>query len=402
MLDTIKLHLKKNCPYFFLKKFRDIKVTRFYNSRYWSKKKKKFLKIINDINEKSFDEKLPKNFDDFAIKEDRATLEINNTCNLDCIMCKTSLATRKKGKIDSETLEIALQRLKEAGVNHVTLHTIGDPLANPRLNEIFIELRKYKIKTSISTNGLLMHKHVDTLKDFLDICPSIRFSIDGVTKKTYEKIRAKGNWGELIRNLDLTNKYLRTSGLSTNINMTISKDNFNEIGRFVIFFKKYVSYPHLDFSFTLVNSLCPDNSYFHSVNLLPKNTHKNKMCHMVSGETSYLLFDGNVSVCCRDYTGELIIGNIKDSSLEEIRKSKKLKALQKAHINGNLDNYKLCKTCFIVDHRFDIIFNGSMQYLIFNNPNKDANFFQDKANKLMSFFKNRKLSEDKFLQILDY
>ena len=84
MLNTIKLHIKKNWPYFFLKKYRDVKVARSYNSRYWLKKKKKFLKVINDINDKSFDEKLPKNFDNFRIKEDRATLEINNTCNIDC------------------------------------------------------------------------------------------------------------------------------------------------------------------------------------------------------------------------------------------------------------------------------------------------------------------------------
>ena len=74
------------------------------------------------------------------------------------------------------------------------MHTIGDPLANPRLEEVFKELRKNNIHCSISTNGLLLYKHVDVLKEYLDVCPSIRISIDGATKKTYEKIRNKGKW----------------------------------------------------------------------------------------------------------------------------------------------------------------------------------------------------------------
>ena len=83
----------------------------------------------------------------------------------------------------------------------------------------------------------------------MDICPSIRFSIDGVNKKTYEKIRAKGKWEDLISNLELCNNELRSHGLATDINMTLSKDNFDEIGKFVIFFKKYISYPFMEFSF---------------------------------------------------------------------------------------------------------------------------------------------------------
>lgn len=316
-------------------------------------------------------------------------------------MCKTSLATRKKGRISSETLDVALKRLKEDGITNVSLHTIGDPLANPRLEEVFIALRKYEIKCAISTNGLLLYKYIDVLKDFMDICPSIRFSIDGATKKTYEKIRAKGKWENLIYNLELCNEKLRSFSLSTDLNMTLSKDNYKEIGQFIVFAKKYVNYPPLDTVFNFVNSLSPDTSYFHHVNLLPQYTHRNKMCNLVSGNTSFLLFDGKVSVCCRDYSGELIIGDINNSTLDEIRRSKKLQSLQEAHTTGNLKNYNLCKNCFIVDKRIGQIFNGLMQYLIYKNPNENADYFQLKANGLINFLQKKELSESKLLEILN-
>ena len=398
--DKLKFFLKKNYPAL-VRKYRDYSISKSFNHNYWEKKKDSFIGIVNDLKNKPFDETLPKNFNEIKIKHDRATLEINNTCNLDCIMCKTSLSTRKKGKMDSETLNVALERLKEAGVTHVTLHTIGDPLANPRLKEVFIELRKYNIKCSISTNGLLLYKHVDTLKEFLDICPSIRFSIDGVNKETYEKIRAKGKWEDLITNLDLCNNELRTKGLSTDINMTVSKDNFNEIGEFIVFFKKYISYPFMDFSFNFVNSLSPDNTYFNEANTIPEHTHINKMCHLVSGKVPYILIDGKLSVCCRDYSGELIIGDINKSSLNAARSSKKLKSLQKAHTNGNLENYPLCKTCFIIDDRINIVFSGVLQYLLFMHPDEKAEYFQSKADELIEFLRNKELSTEKFTKLLN-
>jgi len=399
-IDKIKLQIKKKYP-FVVKKYRDLKVSRSFGDNYWNNRKNYLLKIINDFNNKSFQSLLPRSYADIKKKEHHAILEINNTCNIDCLMCKTSLATRKKGKISSETLQVALKRLKEDGITNVSLHTIGDPLANPRLEEVFTELRKYKIKCSISTNGLLLYKYVDVLKEFMDICPSIRFSIDGATKKTYEKIRAKGKWKDLIYNLDLCNEKLKTCGLATDINITLSKDNFKEIGQFIILFKKYISYPPLDYSFTFVNSLSPDTSYFHHVNLLPKHTHRNKMCPLVSGNTPFVLFDGKASICCRDYSGELVIGDINNSSLDEIRKSKELQLLQKAHTSGNLNNYNLCKNCFKVDSRINIFFDELMRYLIYKNPNENAKYFQLKANELISFLKEKELPESKLLKIIN-
>ena len=148
------------------------------------------------------------------------------------------------------------------------MHTIGDPLANPKLEIIFKELRKYKIKCGVSTNGLLLYKHIKILQKYVDVCPSIKFSIDGATKKTYEKIRNKGKWDDLIKNLDLSNKYLKKYNIPIRINMTVSKDNCDEIGEFICLYKKYVNEPSKDMTFHLVNSLSPDNSYFHSMNFL--------------------------------------------------------------------------------------------------------------------------------------
>ena len=166
------------------------------------------------------------------------------------------------------------------------------------------------MQTSLSTNGLMLEKHIDTLIEYVDICSSIRFSIDGVKKETYEKIRFGGKWEDLIRNLDLAKKELPKIGYELMIDLVITKDNFSELGEFVTFFKKYVRKPYIQILFNFMNSLSPSNDYFLSNNVLQKHTHINSFCNMVAKNTPYILVDGRVSVCCRDYDGSLVIGSI--------------------------------------------------------------------------------------------
>ena len=41
-----------------------------------------------------------------------------------------------------------------------------------------------------------------------------------------------------------------------------------------------------------------------------------------------------------------------------------------------------------------------MQYFLFMNPNGNASYFQNKANKLINFLRNKELSTNKFSEIL--
>jgi sulfatase maturation enzyme AslB (radical SAM superfamily) len=159
---------------------------------------KRFEALVRDINDTPFPQFQAEYFDgqlDLTPEVSSASIaviEINNTCNIDCLMCMTSLSTRKKGRMTPELLELTVQRATDFGAREVELHTIGDPLANPRIGDVLALLRRHGVRTGIATNGLLLHRHVDTLLEYIDVCSSISFSIDGATPPTYERIRAGG------------------------------------------------------------------------------------------------------------------------------------------------------------------------------------------------------------------
>ena len=155
-------------------------------------------------------------------------------------------------------------------------------------------------------------------------------------------------------------------------------------------------------TFHLVNSLSPENSYFHSVNLFPNYTRKKYMCEAVLGSTPLLTWDGKVSTCGRDYSGALEIGNYKKTSLKNIsEKSKALKEFQKSHENRNLKKLPFCNTCYHVDPRLNDCFNMFIQYIIYKNKNMNAEYYQNKVNNFISLFKNKISDEKKLKEIIE-
>ncbi|WP_300302002.1 radical SAM/SPASM domain-containing protein [Ferrovibrio sp.] len=382
-----KKFIKQSAP-FLLGRYRDWKMASQYGDDFWNTRISKVVRLVDDLENNPYDKIRPRDYNAYPKQSRHAIIEINNTCNLNCAMCQTMSATRKRGRMEIDLFKETLEKLVSDGINNVALHTLGDPLANPRLPEIFAELRRYGVTTSICTNGLLLDRHVDTLLEYMDICPSIAFSVDGATKETYERIRIGGKFETLLEQLEISNQRLRPKGMTVKIHCTLSKDNLHEVGLFIETFRKYVPYPALDISFGVITGLAPDNTYFESVNPFPNHTHRNLMCWRPKGDPLWVNIDGTVSACCRDYHGELIIGNIKDSTYRELQESEGLHALQKAHESGDLSAYPPCDTCFRPDKRLDEIVNAVLQHAVYMAPDESRDFYQSVADDMVSILRS--------------
>jgi len=372
------------------------KTRRKYTPEYWASNFEEMVQLAeqietisyDDIQKKRWFEDLEKPWQESLPKS--AIIEINNNCNIDCLMCKTSLSVRKKGIMKEEVLEVALKRLKEMGYESFGLHTIGDPLANPRLEAFFKVFRKHEVTVGLTSNGLLLHRHIKTMIDYMDICSMIRFSIDGASKEVYEKIRAGGIWERLIENLELAKKHLVPRGYKIQIVNVVSQDNYHEIGRHFEFFRKYLLNPYADFSLGVINSLSPDNRYFDQVKIFREHIYSHAPCGMVANLKPYVFVDGRVSLCCRDYEGSLVIGDIHKQTLPEIfSNNPKLEKLRNAHASGDLKDYPLCSTCYIVDPRIKLVFTYLYRSLLFHHPKASGEFYQEKMIRFREIFSQK-------------
>lgn len=170
-----------------------------------------------------------------------AQIETTTMCNLDCIMCSRQKYHGRGKHLDRNVLERLFEDLFPY-LQNVLLSSFGEPLLYPHLDEMIESLRRFpKLSMGFYTNLLpLTEKKAEQIVkcgvSYLCV------SIDGATKDTYEKIRYKGKWEQLIEKINMLNAFKkqyksRTPGLYLVIvGMTA---NIRELPRFVDFAKQY-------------------------------------------------------------------------------------------------------------------------------------------------------------------
>lgn len=57
-----------------------------------------------------------------------------------------------------------------------------------------------------------------------------------------------------------------------------------------------------------------------------------------------ILSDGSVVPCCQDMLGKIVLGNLKDSTLEEIKNNQAFVGFRKKHVKNNLEEL-ICHNC---------------------------------------------------------
>ncbi|MBF0455905.1 MAG: SPASM domain-containing protein [Magnetococcales bacterium] len=290
-------------------------------------------------------------------------IEINDSCNIDCAMCLTSSSKRTKGLMDMALFEEAVIAVKQSGMRATNLHTVGEPLANKKLPQYLEILKKHNLPiNSLSTNGLLLERNMETLFTYRDLIGRIRFSIDGASKEVYEKIRLGGKWEALHHNLTqfMARNEQAENPFRIEVSSVISVDNFHEIA-FIPTLFSYVAKPTA-FTFYWINSLSPQNDYFFQQSYFGSDYQLKVPCNML-WNNMYVLKDGSLTACCRDYQGDLVFSKIGAEPLAEVFNNPAIQSLRRTHLKGKKKKLpQSCQDCFGVDPRLSTLINALFVY----------------------------------------
>jgi MoaA/NifB/PqqE/SkfB family radical SAM enzyme len=166
---------------------------------------------------------------------------LTNRCNIRCIMCNVwQTPWDIPEKTVKEIMELLpyLQRIFWQG---------GEVFLSPYFEELFEKISLHKnIRQDINTNGLLIDNK--WARKLVRANANIIFSIDGVTKKTYESIRRGAKFEDLLKAITLLNENREEikgdsdyaeNKCSIIINLVIMRSNYRELGDFIDFAKQY-------------------------------------------------------------------------------------------------------------------------------------------------------------------
>ncbi|MEM0980089.1 MAG: radical SAM/SPASM domain-containing protein [Cyanobacteria bacterium P01_H01_bin.58] len=89
---------------------------------------------------------------------DRLHIEVTNVCNFKCEFCPDAIMARRRGHMDLALLERILQTVADEGLAHiVTFHLMGEPLIYPHIFEGIQMAVARSLRLHLTTNGSTFH-----------------------------------------------------------------------------------------------------------------------------------------------------------------------------------------------------------------------------------------------------
>ncbi|MGD9344564.1 MAG: radical SAM protein [Candidatus Aminicenantes bacterium] len=271
------------------------------------------------------------------------SIEITNACNLECIMCARNKMSRDVGFMDFDLYCKIIDECAERKPVVLLPQGFGESLLHPR----WVEMIKYAKDRSVEpivliTNGTVLNeKNISALLDLeLD---QVVISIDGVNKNTFERIRRGADFERVTENVMRLIEFRKERNVnkpSINLRIIQMKETEAEIEPF---FEKWQPLlgPGDEVSVNAYNTWA---GAVEDRSVKEKRIPETKPCKQL-WKMCFIYWNGDVAPCCVDYDGELVIGNVRDSSIADIWRSKKLREMRRTHLCGRRDKYPLCARC---------------------------------------------------------
>ena len=296
--------------------------------------------------------------DDFTDFPRYIQLETTSECTARCVMCGIN-EWRKNMK--SHYMEDDLfYKISDEIIAHrdkvmkIALYVGNEPLLDKKLAQRIAYLKNNGIKkVNFSTNGSLMDydKAVEILESGVD---HINFSIDGLDKQTYEKIRKPLKFEEVLGNVLGFIKLRDKKGKKTQIRISIIKTKLidDSMERVCNFWGKV-----LDFSLgdkiriddlSFVYGTQKNFDKIHAISLeeeAPYSTSNEIPCYIL-WNTLTIKCDGSVALCNVDQCRHVNLGNLQSNTIYEIWKHNKERfAIMEKHLCAGRGSVDVCKNC---------------------------------------------------------
>ena len=168
--------------------------------------------------------------DDFGRKHNYLRISLIEKCNLRCTYCMPAngiVLSPKASLMTADEIHAIAQTFVNNGVDKIRL-TGGEPLLRKDFPEIIAQLASLKTEISITTNGILIDKHIAVLKQFN--IKKINLSLDTLIPFKFQTITLRNQFEKVIDNLHL----LLNNDFKIKVNVVLIKGfNDNEIIDFI-------------------------------------------------------------------------------------------------------------------------------------------------------------------------
>lgn len=265
-------------------------------------------------------------------------VEIGNVCNLDCEFCPKT--KREAGLMSLESFKLCANKILPY-TDYIYLHIMGEPLMHPQLEAIIKYCAQIGLRVCITTNGTLIGKMGDMLIQSgvhrVNISlHSFEGNENSVDMEGYiaDIIRFAKHSGDTICSLRLWNINGASSTNSTIFAMLERGFGIEDgiIEREIV---NSFSFGNKVFLQLAQRFDWPDSE--------GENIGDNGFCYGLRDQMGVLV-DGSVVPCCLDHEGDITLGNIFNTDIDEILNSDRAKNIYEGFSKRRAVE-ELCKRC---------------------------------------------------------
>jgi sulfatase maturation enzyme AslB (radical SAM superfamily) len=258
-------------------------------------------------------------------------IEATNICNAKCVFCPRDEMHRRQGIMSVELFKKIVDECAELGITHVRMHNYGEAFVDRKLvDKVRYAKQKGIQEVGMISNGSLITEPVakGMIEAGLD---AINISVDASGKEVFEATRIGLKYDKVIANIE---RLLRLRG---------------ESGK---------RRPKLILSFVRQNNSADEQAFIEHWRTIADKIHVTDL-HNWAGTlntesdvnypcyrpwlTFTVLWDGRVSLCCADFDGKTILGNLNTHTIAEIWNAEPYRKVRREHLeSGGPD---ICRAC---------------------------------------------------------
>jgi len=256
-------------------------------------------------------------------------LEQTYLCNLRCPMCIQGLPVERvqfrpnEPRMSWELFQQIVLEGEEQACPSIAMHVNDEPLLVKDLPERIAFAREHGfMDVFMTTNGVLFTE--EKVRQVIDAgVTHILISVDAATRETYDKVRIGGDYEKVLNAIEMVRRYRdsRDSSLPlVRASFVQSSLNQHETSSFIEKFSQLVDYVEIQ-GFT--------HYYDKTTHMVPEGAGSVQDFRCNEPWRNLIVrADGAVLPCCSFYGYEVVLGNVRDSSLAKLFNSRRMKKLR--------------------------------------------------------------------------
>jgi Radical SAM superfamily/Iron-sulfur cluster-binding domain len=262
---------------------------------------------------------------------DIVQIESTNICNAKCVFCPRDEMHRRQGIMTVELFRKIVDECAVLGITHIRMHNYGEAFIDRKL----VEKVRYAKQKGIREVGMISNGSLITepiARGMIDAgLDAINISVDASGKEVFESTRIGLKYDKVIANIERLIRVRAESGKRRPklILSFVRQNNSSDEQAFIEHWRAIADKIHVTDLHNWAGTLNTESDV-------------NYPCYR-PWLTFTVLWDGRVSLCCADFDGKTILGDLNTHSIAEIWNAEPYRNARRQHLeSGGPD---ICRAC---------------------------------------------------------